>query len=163
MPAPILRSDQNMLRLIAIPLPVTIYALVISATALLVSVPLVVTGTLPRWVPSGFVDAQGQRAVLSAGVYRTLGAAGVVAGVAAAVVTLGAAGTSLLIGFGLVGLAFASLVIAAVQAWSERRARSLRPARSTRSTILWSVLAVVVVVVLNYGMTFSLFFGARRR
>jgi hypothetical protein len=163
MQALILRSDQNMLRLIAIPLPVTIYALVISVVALIVSIPLVITGAIPRWLPSGLVDPQGQRAVLSAAVYRMLGVAGVVAGIAAAVVTLGAPGTSLLIGFGLVALALACLVITAAQAWSERRARSLRPTRSTWSTVFWSVIAVGVVMALNYGMTFYLFSSLRRR
>ncbi len=149
-----------MLRLIAIPLPVTIYALVLSAAALLLSVPVVITGTLPRWLPSGLVDPQGQRALLSPGVYRLLGVAGVIAGIAVGVATLGTPGTSLLIVFGLAGVAFTCLVIAAAEAWSERRGRSLR---QTRSGILWSVVGVMLAVALNYGAMFVLFSSIRWR
>jgi len=112
-----------MLRLIAIPLPVTIYALVLSAAALLLSVPLLITGTLPRWLPSGLVDPRGQRALLSPGIYRLLGVAGVLAGIGAGVATLGTPSTSILIAFGFAGIAFTCLVIAAAEAWSERRQR----------------------------------------
>jgi len=149
-----------MLRLIAIPLPVTIYALGLSAAALLLSVPLLITGTLPRWLPSGLVDPRGQPALLSPGVYRLLGVAGVLAGIAAGVATLGPPGTSLLIVFGFAGIAFTCLVTAAAEAWSERRRRSLR---QTRSGILWSVVGVMLVVALNYGAMFVLFSSVRRR
>src|SRR5947209_9639455 len=107
-----------MLRLIAIPLPFTIYALVISAAAVLLGFPLVITGTLPRWLPSGLVDPTGQRADLSPGVYRIVGVAGVLAGIGGVAATL-APGAFFFIGFGLVGIACTCLVIAAAEAWTE--------------------------------------------
>src|ERR1700674_986067 len=149
-----------MLRLMAIPLPVTIYAIVISTAGVLLGLFLLIRGSFPGWLPSGLVDPQGRRAVLSPGVYRLLGLACVLAGMAAGLVTLSTPGARFLVAFGLAVIAFTCLLVAAAEAWTERRARSLR---QTRSTILWSIIAGAVAMVVNVGVTIYLFSGVWRR
>ena len=149
-----------MLRLMAIPLPVTIYAIVISTAGVLLGLFLLIRGSLPGWLPSGLVDPQGRRAVLSSGTYRLLGLGCVLLGIAAGLVTLSTPGYSFLVAFGLVVIAVTCLLVAAAEAWTERRARSLR---QRRSTILWSIIAGAVAIVVNYGVTIYLFSGVWRR
>ena len=144
----------------AIPLPVTIYAIVISTAGVLLGLFLLIRGSFPGWLPSGLVDPQGRRAVLSPGVYRLLGLACVLAGMAAGLVTLSTPGARFLVAFGLAVIAFTCLLVAAAEAWTERRARSLR---QTRSTILWSIIAGAVAMVVNVGVTIYLFSGVWRR
>ena len=149
-----------MLRLMAIPLPVTIYAIVISTAGVLLGLFLLIRGSFPGWLPSGLVDPQGRRAVLSPGVYRLLGLACVLAGIAAGLVTLSTPGASFLVAFGLAVVAFTCLLVASAEAWTERRARSLR---QRRSTIIWSIVTVAVGLVVNYGVIIYLFSSVRRR
>ena len=149
-----------MLRPMAIPLPVTIYAIVISTAIVLLGLFLLIRGSLPDWPPSGLVDPQGRRAVLSSGTYRLLGLGCVLLGIAAGLVTLSTPGYSFLVAFGLVVIAVTCLLVAAAEAWTERRARSFRQARST---IIWSIVTGAVVLVVNYGVTIYLLFSVRRR
>jgi len=149
-----------MLRPMAIPLPVTIYAIVISTAIVLLGLFLLIRGSLPDWPPSGLVDPQGRRAVLSRGTYRLLGLACVLFGIAAGLVTLSTPGYSFLVAFGLGVIAFTCLLVAAAEAWTERRARSLR---QRRSTIIWSIVTVAVGLVVNYGVIIYLFSSVRRR
>jgi hypothetical protein len=149
-----------MLRLMAIPLPVTIYAIVISTAGVLLGLFLLIRGSFPGWLPNGLVDPQGQRATLSPGMYRLLGVGCGLAGIAALVVTLGTPGASFLVAFGLAVVAFTCLLVAAAEAWTERRARSLR---QTRSTILWTFVAGAVAMLVNYGVTIYLFSRVWRR
>ena len=149
-----------MLRLMAIPLPVTIYAIVISTAGVLLGLFLLIRGSFPGWLPSGLVDPQGRRAVLSPGVYRLLGLACVLAGMAAGLVTLSTPGARFLVAFGLAVIAFTCLLVAAAEAWTERRARSLR---QRRSTMLWSIIAGAGAIVVNYGVTIYLFSSLWRR
>src|ERR1700730_993901 len=149
-----------MLRLMAIPLQVTIYAIVVSTAGVLLGLFLLIRGSLPGWLPSGLVDPQGRRAVPSRGIYRLLGLASVLAGIAGGLVTLSTPGYSDLVAFGLGVVAFTCLLVAAAEAWTERRARSLR---QRRSTILWSIVAGAVAMVVNVGVTIYLFSSLWRR
>ena len=149
-----------MLRLMAIPLPLTIYAIVISTASVLLGLFLLIRGSPLGWLPSGLVDPQGRPAVISPGVYRLLGLACGLLGIAAGSVTLSTPGSSFLVAFGLGVIAFTCLLVAATEAWTERRARSLR---QRRSTILWSIIAGALAIVVNYGVTIYLFSSLWRR
>lgn len=63
-----------------IPFPLTIELIGLAVVSLLLGAYLVARGTLPRWMPSGFVDRAGNRAVLSRPVYRLLGVTSALAG-----------------------------------------------------------------------------------
>jgi hypothetical protein len=150
-----------MMPLRAIPLPLAIYALVLSGAAAATGLAMLAGGGyLPGWFPSGLVDADGQRAVLSPGIYRLLGIGCLF--LAAAILLMVVAGSAAggLVGFLLVAIGVIVLLVAAAVAWDERRTRSLRQTRSNR---LWTVAAFGVTMAVNWGLFWYVMYGAHRQ
>src|SRR5437588_8399992 len=109
---PILRAIPGMLR--PVPFPLTVELLVLGAPAIFLGLFLTMRGTLPRWLPSGFVDQSGQRAVLSRPVYRILGVTAVLTGCACLLLALGQRGITILLALVLTVIALICAVPAAV-------------------------------------------------
>jgi len=128
-----------------VPLPLAVELVVLGVLSLLLGLYLLVRGTLPRWVPSGFVDQAGNRAELSRPVYRLLGVTSVLAGIACELLALSQR-TPALIAFALVAVALMGAIPAAAMAWGEQHRRSLR---RTRATYVWSALAAILVIAVN--------------
>jgi hypothetical protein len=144
----------------AIPLPITIYALVLTGAAAAAGLALVAgAGNLPGWFRSGLVDADGKRAVLSPGIYRLVGIGFLF--LAAAILLMDVAGSAegALLGFFRVAIGVIVLLVAGAVAWDERRARSLRRTQSSRA---WTVVAVGVTMAINWGV-WHVVFGAHRQ
>lgn len=128
-----------------VPFPLTVELIVLGVVSLLLGAYLVIRGTLPHWVPSGFVDQAGNRAELSRPVYRLLGVTSVLVGIACPLLALGQR-TPALIAFALVAVALMCAIPAAAMAWGEQHRRSLR---RKRSTYVWSALAAILVIAVN--------------
>jgi hypothetical protein len=128
-----------------VPFLVAVELVVLGAVALLLGLYLILRGTLPRWVPSGFVDPAGNRAELSRPVYRLLGLTSVLAGIACPLVALGQL-VPVVIAFALIGLALICAIPTAVMALSDQHRRSLH---RKWSTDVWSFLVFLVVVIIN--------------
>jgi len=128
-----------------VPSLLAVELIVVGEVSLLLGLYLMIRGTLPQWVPSGFVDQAGNRAELSRPVYRLLGLTSVLAGIACPLVALGQP-VLLVIAFGLIGLALLCAIPAAVMALSDQHRRSLR---RKWSTTVWSFLVFIVVMTIN--------------
>jgi hypothetical protein len=128
-----------------VPFPIAVELDVLGAVALLLGLYLMLRGTLPRWVPSGFLDQAGNRAELSRPVYRLLGVTSVLAGIACPLVALSQL-VPVVIAFALIGLALICAIPTAVMALSDQHRRSLRRKWSTE---VWSFLVFIVVVIIN--------------
>jgi multisubunit Na+/H+ antiporter MnhB subunit len=134
----------------AIPLPVAIYALVLSVVTTAVGLLLVASGgNLPGWFPSGLVDADGKRALLSPALYRAIGIGCLFLAAAVLLMVVADSTTSVLVGFLLVAIAVIVLLGTAVVSLWERRARSLR---RTPSNAVWTAVGFVVAMALNSGL-----------
>ena len=125
-----------------VPFPLTVELVVLGAATLLLGLYLLVRGTVPRWLPSGYVDQDGNRAELSPPVYRFLGVTSILAGIACPLVATNQRG-SILVAFALIALALLCAIPAAVMALSEQHRRSLR---RKRSTYVWSGLAYILLM-----------------
>src|SRR6267143_5600523 len=108
-----------------VPFLLAVELVVLGAVALLLGLYLILRGTLPRWVPSGFLDQAGNRAELSRPVYRLLGVTSVLAGIACELVALSQL-VPVVIAFALIGLALICAIPTAVMALSDQHRRSLR-------------------------------------
>jgi hypothetical protein len=128
-----------------VPFLFAVELVVLGAVALLLGLYLILRGTLPRWMPSGFVDQDGNRAELSQPVYRLLGVTSVLAGIACPLVALSQL-VPILIALGLIAAALVCAIPAAVMALSEQHRRSLRRKWSTEA---WSFLVFIVVMTIN--------------
>jgi uncharacterized protein YjeT (DUF2065 family) len=128
-----------------VPFLFAVELVVLGAVALLLGLYLILRGTLPRWMPSGFVDQAGNRAELSRPVYRLLGVTSVLAGIACPLVALSQL-VPILIALGLIAAALVCAIPAAVMALSEQHRRSLRRKWSTEA---WSFLVFIVVMTIN--------------
>ena len=128
-----------------IPFPLTIELIGLAVVSLLLGAYLLVRGTLPRWMPSGFVDRAGDRAVFSRPVYRFLGVTSILAGIACPLVAANQR-DSILVAFALIALALLCAIPTAVMALSEQHRRSLR---RKRSTYVWSALAWILLIAVN--------------
>jgi uncharacterized protein YjeT (DUF2065 family) len=128
-----------------VPFLFAVELVVLGAVALLLGLYLILRGTLPRWMPSGFVDQAGNRAELSRPVYRLLGVTSVLAGIACPLVALSQL-APILIALGLIAAALVCAIPAAVMALSEQHRRSLRRKWSTEA---WSFLGFIVVMTIN--------------
>jgi uncharacterized protein YjeT (DUF2065 family) len=133
------------------PLPLPIVVEMLGATLVLLGLFLVIRGTLPRWLPSGFLDQAGNRAELSRPVYRWVGVTSVLVGVAAPMTALSRQVNTMLLAIMLVAIALLSAVPGVVVAVIDQHRRSLR---RKRSTYWWSMLGLIVATVLN-GLLFA--------
>lgn len=150
-----------MVPLRAIPLPAAIYAVVLSVVAGAVGLALVCGGGyLPRWFPSGLVDADGKRAVLSPAMYRAVGIGCLLLATAILLMVVAGSAAGALVGLLLVAIALIVLLGAAVVSLRERRARSLR---QTRSSAIWTAVGFAVTLASNWGLLTYLFYTARRQ
>lgn len=139
-----------MVPLRAIPLPVAIYALVPAVATTAVGLLLVASGANPpRWFPSGLVDPDGKRAVLSPALYRVIGIGCLFLAAAVLLTVVADSATSVLVGHVLIGIAVIVLLGTAVVSLRERRARSLR---QTRSNAVWTAVGFVVTMAFNSGL-----------
>jgi hypothetical protein len=130
------------------PVPFLLQAesVVLGVALVLLGLFLFIRGTLPRWLPSGFLDQEGNRAELSRPVYRLVGVTSVLVGLAAPLIALSQGGVTLALGFALTAIALLCAIPTAVMAWGEQSRRSLL---RKRSTAVWSMLVVIVAVVVN--------------
>jgi hypothetical protein len=63
-----------------LPFPIMVEFVVLGAALVVLGLYFLIRGTLPQWLPSGYVGQAGKRAELSRSVYRILGATSVLAG-----------------------------------------------------------------------------------
>jgi hypothetical protein len=137
-----------------LPYPIVIEMVVLGAALVLLGLFVIVRGTLPRWLPSGYVDPAGNRAELSPPVYRLLGVTSVLVGVATPLTALSRHITTALLAVALVAIGLICGIPAAVIAGSEEHRRSLR---RKRSTYVWSTLAAFFAIAINW----MVFYGSR--
>src|SRR5216683_2385283 len=100
------------------PLPVTIVVefLVLGAVLLLLGLLLIIRGTLPRWLPSGYLDQAGNRAEFSRPVYRLIGVTSVLAGGAVPLLALSQRAVVVVLAFVLIAIGFIFAIPSAVMA-----------------------------------------------
>jgi hypothetical protein len=136
------------------PLPVTMVVefLVLGAVLVLLGLFLIIRGTLPRWLPSGYVDQAGNRAEFSRPVYRLTGVTSVLAGGALPLLALSQRVVIVVLAFMLIAIGFICAIPALVMAGREQSDRSLRRKRSTE---VWSMMALIIVMALNGWVIFS--------
>jgi len=130
-----------------LPVPMVVEMVVFGAASVLVGVFLLRRGTLPRWLPSGYVDQAGKRAELSQSVYRPLGVTLVLIGVATALVALSQQLATFVLAFILITIGLIYAVPPAVKAGREETERSLRRKRSTQ---VWSMLVLFCVLAIDW-------------
>jgi hypothetical protein len=129
-----------------------VFEMVLLGAALVVlGLYLLIRGTLPRWLFSGYVDQVGKRAELSRPVYRLSGLTSVLAGAALPLFALQRV-MMIVLAFALIAIAFAFAIPAMVMAGREESERSLRRKRSTQ---FWSMLALIIFMAINGFVIFG--------
>jgi uncharacterized Tic20 family protein len=120
---------------------------VFGAASVLVGVFLLRRGTLPRWLPSGYVDQAGKRAELSQSVYRPLGVTLVLIGVAMALVAVSQQLATFVLAFILTASGLIYAIPPSLRAGREETERSLQRKRSMQ---VWSMLALFLALAINW-------------
>lgn len=129
-----------------LPFPIMVEFVVLGVALVVLGLYLLIRGTLPQWLPSGYVDQAGKRAELSRPVSRILGATSVLAGGATPLLALSQRPVTVIIAFVLIAIGLICAIPATVMAGREQGERSLR--RKTIDT-LWSMLVFIIVMALN--------------
>src|SRR2546429_4945239 len=126
---PILRAIRAMLRPLSFPIMVEFVVLGVALVVL--GLYLLFRGTLPQWLPSGYVDQAGKRAELSRPVYRMLGVTSVLAGGATPLLALSQRPVIVVLAFVLIAIGLICAIPAAGLAVRRQRGPSLRPEPSS--------------------------------
>jgi Mn2+/Fe2+ NRAMP family transporter len=135
-----------------LPYPIVIEFLVLGVALVVMGLYLVIRGTLPRWLPSGYVDQAGNRAEFSQPVYRLIGVTSALAGGACPLLALSQRLAIVVLAFVLIAIGFLFAIPSVVLAGREQSERSLRRKRSTE---IWSWLAFIIVMALNGLVIYS--------
>jgi hypothetical protein len=135
-----------------LPVPIVVESFVLGAALVLLGIFLIIRGTLPRWLPSGYVDPAGKRAELSQSVYRPLGVTSILIGVATPLVALSQQLATFVLAFILTAIGLIYAIPASVKAGREESERLLRRKRSTQ---VWSFLAVFSALAINWIVFYS--------
>src|SRR5260370_36904020 len=115
----------------AVPFLLQAESVVLGVGLVLLGLFLLVRGTPPRWLPSGFLDQEGNRAELSRPVSRLVGVTSVLVGLAAPLIALSQPGVTLAFGVALTAIALLCAIGTAVMAWGEQSRRAPRRKGST--------------------------------
>jgi len=129
-----------------LPFPIMVEFVVLGVALVVLGLYLLIRGTLPQWLPSGYVDQAGKRAELSRRVNRILGVTSVLAGGATPLLALSQRPVIVVLAFVLIAIGLICATPAAVLAGREQSERSLRRKRSTQ---VWSTLVFIIVMALN--------------
>jgi len=135
-----------------LPYQIVIEFLVLGMALVIMGLYLLIRGTLPRWLPSGYVDQAGNRAEFSRPVYRLIGVTSVLAGGACPLLALSQRLAIVVLAFVMIAIGFIFAIPSVVMAGREQSERSLRRKRSTE---IWSWLAFIIVMALNGLVIYS--------
>lgn len=135
-----------------LPFPIVIEMVFVGAAAVIMGLFLLGRGTLPRWLPSGYVDQAGKRAELSPSVYRPLGVTLILIGAATGLVALSQQLVTSVLALMLAAIGLIYAIPPSVKAGREETERSLRRKRSMQ---VWSMLALFCLTAINWMVFYS--------